>query len=42
MTPRQYWIGWGLMAFGWLVSLIAVSAYLGAKLTAILEVLRER
>jgi hypothetical protein len=42
MTPRMYWIGWAIMGTALTVLLIGVGWYLGAKLDAILEVLRGR
>lgn len=42
MKPWAYWLGWGLMAVGYLVSLLVACLYLGAKLDAMLEVLRGR
>jgi hypothetical protein len=39
MTPRQYWVGWALMALGWLVSLVVACWYLGSRLDAILKAL---
>jgi hypothetical protein len=42
MTPRQYWIGWSLMAAGWLLTVLGLCWYLGGKLQAILEVMRGR
>lgn len=40
MTPRDYWIGWSLMALGWLLSLTLACWYLGAKLDAVREAIR--
>lgn len=42
MTPKRSWIGWGLMAVGWAISLLGACWYLGGKLDAILKVLRVR
>lgn len=42
MKPWVYWLGWGLMATGYLLSLALACLYLGTKLDAILEVLRGR
>jgi hypothetical protein len=42
MTPRQYWMGWVIMAVGWLVSLIGACGYLGVKLERIIRLLEAR
>jgi hypothetical protein len=42
MTPRQYWIGWAIMALGWLASLVTACVYLGSKLTTIITLLERR
>ena len=41
MKVWQYWLGWCVMAVFWLTSLIVACVYIGAKLDAILRVLRD-
>ena len=38
MTPRTYWIGWAIMAVGYLASLGLACGYLGSKLNAIITI----
>ena len=42
MTPRTYWLGWIVMATGFALTIFCACLYLGAKLDALLEVLRGR
>ena len=42
MTPRTYWIGWAIMAVGYLASLGLACGYLGSKLNAIISLLERR
>jgi hypothetical protein len=37
MTPRDYWLGWIVMAAGFLLVVVSACWYLGAKLDAMLD-----
>jgi hypothetical protein len=41
MTPRTYWLGWVLMAVGFFAVVLGACWYLGAKLDAVIALLRK-